>query len=261
MTEGTPVAPVQAATVILVRPNDGSWQCFMVRRHIKSDFAADVFVFPGGKVDAADRATDMREYVDGENAYKPSGLDTETWRALCLAAIRELFEEAGVLLARRQEEEGFVRLDGEAASRFATYRQQLHAGTLSLAELAREEGLRLHVSLLRPISRWITPEVMTRRFDTYFFVAHLPERQVPVHEGIETTDSIWIAPPEALQRAHRGEFPLVFATEKHLERLAGYTEVEDMLAAVTGKDLDPVMPKIVQQDGATHFLLPGDHGY
>jgi 8-oxo-dGTP pyrophosphatase MutT (NUDIX family) len=221
----------------------------MVRRHALSDFAADVYVFPGGKVDPGDRdaAAIVSPRTGGE-------IDLVPFR---VAAIRELFEEAGVLLAHDTSHE-ILRFDAANRLRYEASRLRVHAGDMSILELAREEGLELAAERLTPISRWITPESFPRRFDTYFFLAALPDGQEPLHDAVETVDGVWIEPEIALDRFLRGEFPLVFATERHLERLARCPTPEE---AAYGANLEPVMPRPVKQDGRTVFLIPGDEGY
>jgi 8-oxo-dGTP pyrophosphatase MutT (NUDIX family) len=226
----------------------------MVRRHVHSDFAPDVFVFPGGKVDPVDRGPELRQCLGIHHAAA-----TGTELALRAAAIRELFEEAGVLLARRAD--GTVVDLSEREQAFAEYRRQIHSGELTLLELARAEGLQPAVDLLHPFSHWITPESFPRRYDTRFFAARLPLGQSPLHDALETTDSIWINPGEALERFRRGTYPLVFATEKNLERMARFGSFDQMVASTTPADLQPIMPRMVQEGAETRFLIPGDDGY
>lgn len=257
-----PVAPVDASTVILVRDGDPPgtpWQCYMVRRHVASDFAADVFVFPGGKVDPGDRAPGLAPYCAGRPPLESDG-GLEDWRSLRLAATRELFEEAGVLLAHRRGEQTLA-LIGEDTTHFADHRRRLQAGEESLLELAHDENLLYDLDRLHGISRWVTPETLPRRFDTWFFVARVPDGQHPVHDGGETTDGTWIDPPSALASHRQGDFPLVFATEKHLEHLGTFQSIESLIASAEGARLHPVMPRMVESNGETRFLLPGDQGY
>ena len=231
----------------------------MVRRPVHSDFAPDVFVFPGGKVEAADRDPDLRPYVtigdknrecyEGENCFP-----------LKVAAVRELFEEAGVLLARGVNGR-LVELAGQEEARFGEYRQGLLAGDLTMLDLARAEVVRFAADLLHIFAHWITPVDFPRRYDTRFFVADLPSGQQPLHDGQETTDSIWISPHEALQRYRQGEFPLVFATEKNLERMSRYTSAHEMIAATSPADREPIMPRMIREGSDTRFLIPGDEGY
>jgi hypothetical protein len=123
------------------------------------------------------------------------------------------------------------------------------------------EGLALGAIMLHPFSRWITPEPLPRRYDTWFFVAELPDQQEPLHDAVETTESVWISPHDALARSERGEFPLVFATEMHLKRLARFASITDLIPSATPQDLRPIMPRIVRSEAETVFLLPGDEGY
>jgi len=261
MSDRAPVQPVEAATVILVRePSDRArgWECFMVRRHVRSDFAADVFVFPGGKVDPADRDPGLLEVLDPDAGMENDDGGGTAWLGLRVAALRELFEEAGVILARETA-------DGRSTESLSASRElarsNLQSGRLTMLQVAREFGWCLDVMQLHPFSRWITPDTLPRRYDTHFFVARLPAGQEPLHDAIETTASLWISPSDALERAERGDFPLVFATEKHLERMARYSAIDELIAATTPADLEAVMPRIIERDGTTAFLLPGDEGY
>lgn len=256
------VAPVDAATVILVRegtPVGAPWQVYMVRRHARSEFAADVFVFPGGKVDAADRAPELTRY----SQFHPGTLDhpepANTWRALKLAAVRELFEEAGVLLAT--DENGAALKTEGREEHYRRLRQRLHAGELTLLALAEHERVKYALDQVHPFARWITPEGLPRRYDTRFFLAQLPHGQQPAHDQIETTAGVWLAPAEALERADRGEFPLVFPTRRNLMRMAGFHSIDQMIAAAGEADLRPIMPRMVEHGGQRSFLLPGDEGY
>lgn len=261
MSDKTPVQPVEAATVILVRESSDAsqgWECFMVRRHVRSDFAADVFVFPGGKVDPADRDPGLLEVLSTDDGVQNDDAGGTAWFRLRVAALRELFEEAGVILAREMVPVGDTEL--LTASRELA-RGNLQSGRLTMLQVAREFGWCLDITQLHHFSRWITPDTLPRRYDTHFFVARLPADQEPLHDAIETTASLWISPVDALQRAERGDFPLVFATEKHLERMARYSAIDELIAATTPADLEAVMPRIIERDGATAFLLPGDEGY
>jgi 8-oxo-dGTP pyrophosphatase MutT (NUDIX family) len=233
----------------------------MVRRHMRSEFAADVFVFPGGKVDPGDTDAGLSQRVRTTPLPDAAGVSEEwRWRGIEVAAIRELFEEAGVLLAYTGEGE-VISLRGAAQQRFASYRAQVHAGTITMLDLALNEGLYFAADQLYPFSHWITPVQFPRRFDTWFFVTDLPEGQEPLHDAQETTESVWIAPARALEMYREGRFPLVFATEKQLERMARFGAVEEMLAATVSRDLEPVMPRAVESSAGTIFLIPGDVGY
>lgn len=241
---------MDASTVILVRDAE-PWECFMVRRHVRSDFAADVFVFPGGKVDPPDADPETHDYARGGVQLSPSDV------TLRVAAIRELFEEAGVLLARSLDG-SILRLDAGRRGRLAAYRRDLHAGTITLSEIARVEKIILDVDALVPFSRWITPEPFPRRFDTHFFAASVPPGQEARHDTLETTDSVWIAPGAALRRFAEGAFPLVYATEKHLERMSRFASIRELMDSISTDDLEPIMPRVLQDGSEVRFLIPGD---
>lgn len=262
MSEG-PARAVDAATVIVARhgvPVGEPWQVYMVRRPVRSEFAADVYVFPGGKVDALDRDPELAERVEGHPSPEDAPEGVAEWRAIRTAAVRELFEEAGILLARRPDEP-LINLLGSDAERFDVYRRRLRAGDLTMLDMAQEENLVYTLDRLKPFSRWITPELFPRRFDTRFFVALMPEHQLPIHDPHEIAASLWISPRAALDRYRKGEFPLVFATEKHLERLAAFPSIEGAMAAEAEANLQPVMPRVVMRGEEQDFVLPGEPGY
>jgi 8-oxo-dGTP pyrophosphatase MutT (NUDIX family) len=261
VTDAHAVTPRDAATVILARQVDpASFECFMVRRHVSSDFAPDVYVFPGGKVDPDDRDPSLLRHIESD-ILRPTEVDfTDGDLGYRIAALRELFEEAGVVLA--VDSTGtMVRVTPDAAERYAEYRGRLRSGATTLQAIAEQEGIRYTPGMLIPFSRWITPTTFPRRYDTRFFMALQPEGQEPLHDDVETTAGRWIAPAAALELYRQGEFPLVFATEKHLERLASYPSLSAVIQTVRPDDLQPVMPRPVDRNGVTEFLLPGDEGY
>lgn len=261
MTAPQIVQPVDASTVILVRPGrlpSGAWECFMVRRHVKSDFAADVYVFPGGKVDPEDGDKGLLQHVVGPPESGEG--DAELWLPLRLCAVRELFEETGVLLARHPDGSKVAGSPDEV-HRLQNARRALHAGELMLSEMAAREDLVFSIDTLHQISRWITPPSFPRRFDTRFFVAEHPEGQEPLHDALETTDGVWVAPGEALAAFAQGTFPLVFATERHLQLLSRFSSIEELIAATANADLTPVTPRVIRNGDEPVFLIPGDPGY
>jgi len=247
----------EAATVILVREPQGvpvSWECFMVRRHALSSFASDVFVFPGGRVDPEDTDDRLLPYVLEPEEY------VAATRSVYVAAVRELFEEAGVLLAR-DAQGAFLRTLHAGAQHLLDDRRAVHAGRISLLELARREHLRFDLSALTPFAHWITPETLPKRFDTYFLVARLPDGQEATCDGAETTEGVWIHPAAALERYAAGTFPLVFATQKVLERMVRYPTVEALFSGIHPEDLLPVLPRIVGDGNESRILLPDDPDY
>ena len=230
----TPVVPRPAATVMVVRPAPDEYEVFMVRRHQASKFAADVYVFPGGTVRPDDRleastARSLGLEPDSLHAIlaardDPFAAEADGGLSLWVAALRELFEEAGVLLADDASGRMLDLSEPSTLGRFAAYRASLQEGSLSLRELAERDGLQLRADRLLYFSRWITPATSPRRFDTRFFVAEAPTGQVAEHCQIETTDGAWIRPREALSRHAEESFPMMFVTREHVRRLAEFRE-------------------------------------
>jgi 8-oxo-dGTP pyrophosphatase MutT (NUDIX family) len=245
--EPVPVKP--AATVMLVRDRDGGdeqgdgggagVEVFMLRRTLNAVFGSGMYVFPGGKV----------ETHDGE--------DVE--RAHRLAAIRECFEEAGVLLAR--DASGAHVSDGHPA---LEHRTGVHAGDVDLLELCDEHGLTPAIDELAWVAHWITPKGEgARRFDTRFYLAPAPAEQHSVHDDNETIASMWVAPEDALARCRAGELTMMPPTIANLEFLAGFDSVDAALTHARAMPAPPcILPKIVFVDGKIAGIkLPGEPGY
>ena len=256
------VQPRQASAVMLLRDIDTASEpaieVFMVRRVIQSDFAPDVYVFPGGSVSLDDRAAEQAEGVCtpvAPGVADPEGrtmLGTGT-RA---AAIRELFEEAGVLLAYRVEQ--ILAINEEDVPRFDSYRQAFHQRKGSLIEMAYAENLRLATDRLGYFTHWITPEGMPKRFDTHFFITTAPAEQQAAHDRLETSEGIWISPAEALARHERGTFPLVFATIYQLRELAAFHSVKQALESTAMQHVATRIPILVQENDSARVYLPED---
>ncbi len=228
------------------------------RTRIQSDFAPDVFVFPGGSVSADDRAAEQAEQVFTPVA--PGKADPEgrtiLGSGIRAAAIRELFEEAGVLLAYRGEQ--VLAIGEEDIARFDNYRQAFNQRNGSLIEMARAEKLRLATDRLGYFAHWITPEGMPKRFDTHFFITTAPAEQQAAHDRLETSEGIWISPAEALASSERGEFPLVFATIHQLRELAAFHSVQQALESTTMQHVATHIPILEQRAGGARVYLPGD---
>lgn len=240
-----PIRP--AATVILVRDATEGYEIFMLRRTSAAAFAGGMFVFPGGRVDGDDHLhlyDELRVGPTAAQAAQQAALGAE-WRGYWIAGIRESFEEAGLLLAYDQSG-ALVRYDDRAVhERFERYREPLHAGALSLADICRQEGLRLAVDRIHFYNRFVTPFGRPRRFDTRFFIAEAPEGQAGVHDDFETVDSLWISPREALARNDAREFDLMRVTRMQLETLARYPGKAELLAdAVAQRDFPVFRPQV-----------------
>lgn len=236
--------------MILARAEGADYQVFMVRRPARAAAFADAFVFPGGSVGPGDTTPDP---IDGgfreaaatralsERGGLPSTSDAEAL-GFYRAALRELFEEAGVLLARDARGETVVLCDADAVL-WDERRRAVQAGGISFVDLLRANALTLDHPALIYFSHWITPPSEPRRFDTRFFLALLPDGQRAAHCNVETTAGAWVSPIEALERYAAGRFPLVVPTRKHLERLAAHPTLDDVVAFARTKPIHTVQPE------------------
>jgi 8-oxo-dGTP pyrophosphatase MutT (NUDIX family) len=246
-----PVVPRPASTVIVIRSGrDGRPETFMVRRDPNSRFAADAFVFPGGAVQESDRLAGglppcsnltipeahRRLTERGSDGPPEPGLSL----ALHIAAVRELFEEAGILLARDTARGGSAELAADTSARLSTIRPDIQAGRRSLTATADELGLELAPEELIYFSHWITPEASPRRFDTRFFMIEDRPDQVASHCGVETVDGIWTTPADMLARFERDEITLVSVTVDHLQILATFGTVAELLGFARTKPIRTV---------------------
>jgi 8-oxo-dGTP pyrophosphatase MutT (NUDIX family) len=257
-----PAVPRDAATVMLLRqaqavPEAGQpgagLEVYMLRRKPSMAFAPGAFVFPGGSVDARD--------ADEQVAW--AGPDAAEWgrifeappalaRALVCAAVRETFEESGVLLAG--ESAGSVVAD-TTSEEWEADRTALLDRSVSLAELLGRRRLVLRADLLRPWSRWITPVIEPRRFDTRFFAAALPAGQRTRDVGGEAAEVAWVAPADALSAGKRGEIQLFPPTAVTLSELAACGDADSALAGP--RQVAPVIPEIKLRGGAIWLTVPG----
>lgn len=250
-----------ASTVIVLRDRKDGPEIFMVRRHGKSSFMANAWVYPGGRLDAADTRADVVKRIVGltaETAHEELGIESATRAAgLYLAAIRETFEEAGVLLARRRGESSWIDLVN-AGDEFQTYRQELQTYDIALSEVAEAEDLEFPLDELAFFAHWITPTFEPKRFDTFFFLARMPENQEPLHDAKETTDSFWIRPADALARFHNGELYLAPPTIRTLERLSSFDTVDAAFESTEGNLPPCILPHLITVGDSPILLLPGD---
>lgn len=227
---------------MLVRDGDHPEQpleVFMLRRHPRTAFGS-VHVFPGGVVDATDHAADLDALCPGLSDAEASariGLSSGG-RAFWVAAIRESFEEAGVLLARDTSGEA-VRFDRhpDVTARFDKHRRSLHASRCTLTDVLLAESLVLAVDELRYFSHWITPVGEPKRFDTRFFLARAPDGQAYVHDDEELIGSGWVRPADALARHRAGDYAMIGPTIRSLQDIGSLATCDDLLAA---HDLSPV---------------------
>lgn len=266
--EGSDRTPRAAATVILLRDQaDGPYEVFLMRRGRNQAFMGGAYVFPGGSLDQADTDPELAVCIGGLDAADARRLLQETdlpdvaALGLFVAAIRETFEEAGVLLARDLDGNTVDLSAPETAARFAGYRPELHESRMSLAELARREGLLYAPDLLTPYSHWITPQIESRRFDTRFFLARLPEGQAPAHDRMELTDSRWLSPAFALAEHAAGRIVLMPPTLKTVEEMLAFPDIGQLFAAARSQPIPTILPDAFWTAGSFGIRLPHDSEY
>lgn len=233
----SPVIPNPASTVVLVRPErDGSVGIFMNRRPEKMETYAGVYVFPGGRVEADDWSKKMLALIRGLSpAQAQRILSVDSPPEFCLgywvAAARELFEEAGILLFVGADGASSLTAEEKLAGRLAEKRQSLQQGKLDFPSLLESERLHCDVSRMIYFFHRITPEHYPVRFDTRFYLAALPPGQSPLHASEEVAESLWITPQEALSRFESGSFPMAPPTVMVLRTLAVHHTWQALCAA------------------------------
>jgi 8-oxo-dGTP pyrophosphatase MutT (NUDIX family) len=247
-----------ASTVLLLRDSaaaSGEIEVFMMVRHREIEFSSGALVFPGGSVDAGDHeiVAAAELYAGGE------GLDADAL-SFRIAGIRETFEESGILLARPRGSKVLVDAK-QAAGIEAGHRAALAEGKTTFAKVLGDTGMVLALDQLVPYARWITPQGMPKRFDTWFFLAAAPPDQLGAHDGRESTDSIWLSPRDAVAGGESGRFKLPFPTTRNLIRLGKQPDVEAALADARGRPIVTVMPVMTTLNGGRQLRIPLEAGY
>jgi 8-oxo-dGTP pyrophosphatase MutT (NUDIX family) len=257
--DAKPATPRDAATVMLLRAGQagGQLEVYMLRRKSSMAFAPGAMVFPGGSVDPRD-ADENVAWAGPEPAEWGRIFDApaELARALVCAAVRETFEESGVLLAGQSADSVVADTTGDD---WEADRQALLARSLALAELLSRRGLVLRADLLRPWSRWITPVIEPRRFDARFFAAALPSGQRTRDVGGEASAVTWTTPADALAAGRRGEFALWPPTMVSLTELAACADVRAALD--DPREVAPIIPEAHLKEGAVWLTVPGISQY
>jgi 8-oxo-dGTP pyrophosphatase MutT (NUDIX family) len=235
-------------------PDAPGLEVFMLRRTGSAVFGAGMYVFPGGRVDGVDGAAEMAPYcvgLDDAAASRQLGIDAGGL-AFWVAAVRECFEEAGVLLARH--------VDGTPVVPDNDDRHLVHDGTLSLAELCRRDDLVLDLATTHYVAHWVTPLGEQRRFDTRFFLTEAPPDQEPAHDDKETVESLWVRPADALRMQAAGELMMLPPTVVNLQFLA---EHDTAAAAVAAGEAEPpslILPRLRRDEEGriVGVAMPGD---
>lgn len=245
--------PIPSSTIIIARDNlhGEGIEIFMVVRHHQIDFASGALVFPGGKVSKSDFDAELRHQTDSKT--------TDKQLPLMIAAIREAFEESGILYARPAQSASLVT--NEKAESLEPYRAQLEKDQCGMATFIKKESLSLALDELHHFAHWVTPEMMPKRFDTHFYLARAPEGQTGSHDGRESVDSIWITPQKAISDAEEGKLKVIFPTRMNLMRLAQYSSVEDAISSTARNEVVTVMPWTEQQETGAMLCIPDNAGY
>ncbi|MBY8341209.1 NUDIX hydrolase [Streptomyces spinosirectus] len=257
LTDGTltPVVPKRAATVMLLKDTDRTPAVHMLRRRASMAFAGGAYAYPGGGVDPRDDEHHVR-WAGPTRAWwaQRLGVDEASAQAIVCAAVRETYEEAGVLLAGPSADGvvGDTTGDDWEADRAA-----VAAREVSFAEFLDRRGLVLRSDLLGAWTRWITPEFESRRYDTWFFVAALPQGQRTRNASTEADRTVWIRPQEAVEGYDKGELLMMPPTVATLRQLLPYGTAAEALAAAPGRDMTAVLARARLQDGEIVLSWPG----
>ena len=251
----SPDEPRLSATILLLR-DAPDLQVLMVKRHYEIDFAAGALVFPGGKTHEDDVAEVWSDLFDGD-----FGGDELVAR---VAAIREAFEETGVLLARHKDArgEGGPLVSAETADALGAFRGPVDRREASFATLMRDNDLVLALDTLIHFGHWITPDMMPKRFDTHFYLAPTPPEQLASHDGRETTEAVWLGPQLALDMEKAGEATIIFPTRMNLGKLAEEQSVPTAINRFGGEKVVTVLPQVGKDDDGNPCLhIPAEAGY
>jgi 8-oxo-dGTP pyrophosphatase MutT (NUDIX family) len=254
----SPAIARPSASVILVRDAPRGLETFMVRRHARSPVAPHAYVFPGGTVradDAAFQSADAEHLANLLSRRSDTPVEPERARDYFACALRELFEEAGVLLATDANGSllGVAQDDVGLQEQLEATRLALQANQVSLAGALQRFDVRPAFEALVPFSHWVTPDAMAARFDARFFVAHMPDGQEALHCTIETSEGAWLRPADVLE----GDYHVVYATAQHLRRLKRCDSVTDLLDFARRKPIRRVHPTVTEgADGLSVYLPP-----
>jgi len=261
------VVPKKAATVILLRDKEpDGFEVFLLKRHEKSSFMGGNYVYPGGRVDRNDGSLETCSLSRGmtfEEATKILGgtFSPEESFAHWIAAIRELFEEAGVLLAYDHKGDLLQTKNGGEREKSLQYRKLLQEGKINICEIAQKEDLLFALDQLHYYAHWITPEAQPQRFNTRFFLTRYSSGQEASHDQRETTASIWITPREALEENLKGEVILSPPTLKTLEDLSRFKTIENIFHSLKKEEIRPILPILVKISDTPLIIFPWDPEY
>jgi 8-oxo-dGTP pyrophosphatase MutT (NUDIX family) len=253
--KSTPLAPVTprpAATVVILRDGTAGLEAFMVVRHHEIDFASGALVFPGGKVDTPDGDSFWQDRAPKVGATP----DHAFW----IAAARETFEEAGLLLARRRGAEALLS-QADTHRVIATHRPKLLKGETSFADIIRTEDLEIATDLMVHYAHWITPMGVPKRFDTHFLMVAAPADQIGAADGSESVDGLWISPAQAIADGDAGRRTLVPATRMNLKKITPFKTVTEAMSTTRAGKVVTVLPQVFRSPEGRTVKIPVEAGY
>lgn len=244
---------IPAATILLLRDRP-AFEVLMVERHANINFAGGALVFPGGRIDKGDGDARWKDHCHGFD-------DTpKEQSAPKIAAIREAFEETGILLARKNGDDAFV--DDAFTQSIDHWRAEIEADDAKFLDLVRQKDLRLAGDALCLFARWSPPVAAThKRFDTWFFAAHTPVGQQAREDGNEATEAVWLEPKAALEAREKQERKMIFPTVRNVELLNVSNSADDVFAFAKTRTINPVQPVVIERDGQHFVTIPEGLGY
>ena len=237
--------PKPAATVVMLRDAADTIEVLLLKRHRASGFVPGAYVFPGGRTDEADDAPALLE-----NCPIPDGaVPAHFW----FGAVREVFEETGILLARTKENEWAA--DATSSETMEEWRLRLMQGEATLLDVINGENLRIDLEGVAYFAHWITPVAEPRRYDTRFFIAAVPDGRVARPDAREMDDAIWISPAQALANFREGRLPMVFPTVHTLQDLEVFESVHEAVETLRKREVTPIMPTLVRTPDGVGIVI------
>ncbi len=256
-----PVPPRPAATIVLIRPGASAPEVLLLRRNRTVGFVPGAYVFPGGRVDDADLASVSLDRIEGLSISRAAGRlglepDDTTGLGYYVAALREAFEETGILVARSPSGDPAPGVHEHAGVELAL--TDLNAGNRGFAELLADLDLVLDGQAVEYIAHWITPEAEPRRYDTRFFAAAVGPQAQARPDGSEITEAVWLTAAAALDRHRNGSLPMVFPTIKTLQSFLPFTDVESLFESFAGQAIPAIMPRLVRTPTGVGIEVPDE---
>jgi len=242
---------IPAATVLLLR-DEPQFEVLMVERHQDVGFAGGALVFPGGRIDPGDGRREWFDYSTGLSQDIPIAQAQ-------IASIREAFEEAGVLLARKEGADEFI--DGDYAEALGEWRDKIEDDDQLFLHMIQQEKLSLACDALLLFARWVAPKRVHKRFDTWFFAARTPVSQRVLEDGNEATEALWITPENAIAARKDGSRKIIFPTARNLELLNLSANVDDVFNFANTRKIEAITPNIEDRKGESFLTIPSDLGY